>query len=135
MSESLNRFSIGCVTVDNGELKNPSIDQYQRHVLLCAGKCCDKNCAKDGDRTLVRYMKSALKSLGIGSDQIRVNRAGCLGVCSVGAIMCVYPEAVWYCGVDQAAVDRIIKEHLLEGVVVTDLLFHRNEFNQSTAGA
>jgi len=106
------------------QTEKPAIVQYQRHVLLCAGKSCSDN----ESRRLLCYMKATLKSLGMGKDQVRVNRAGCLGVCNEGAIMCVYPEAVWYCRVDQAAVDRIIKEHLIGGSVVEDLQFHRNNF-------
>ncbi|MDQ6963288.1 MAG: ferredoxin [Mariprofundales bacterium] len=107
--------------------QRPSIANYQRHAILCAGRCCDE----EGSRSLLHYMKDLLRSLGVGVDRVRLNRAGCLGVCREGAIMLVYPEAVWYCGVDQAGVDRIVREHLLGGEVVEDLLFHRNQFDQS----
>jgi len=110
---------------NNAIPSRPTIHHYQRHVLLCSGKKCDHN----ESRALIRYMKGVLKSMEIGSDRVRVNRAGCLGVCKQGAIMCVYPEAVWYCNVDQEAVDRIIHQHLIGNVVVTDLLFHHNQFN------
>jgi len=113
--------------MDNDAVQKPSMPHYQRHVLLCSGKHCDR----DGSRSLIRYMKEALEGLGIGQDQVRVNRAGCLGVCTQGALMCVYPEAVWYCGVDQAAIDRIIQQHLLGDEVVTELQFHHNRFDQS----
>ncbi|MDQ6951293.1 MAG: NAD(P)H-dependent oxidoreductase subunit E [Mariprofundales bacterium] len=103
----------------------PTIVNYQRHVIICAGKTCDST----GDRTLVHYLKSELEARGIGSDRVRVNRAGCLGVCTQGAIMCIYPEAVWYCRIDQASIDRIIDTHLIGGDVVTDLVMHRNQYD------
>ena len=107
-------------------VNKPTLPNYQRHVLLCAGKQCDP----EGARALVRYMKDALAGLGIGPERVRVNRAGCLGVCTQGAIMCIYPEAVWYCRVDQAAVDQIIREHLLGDRIVEALRFHHNRFAQ-----
>ncbi len=109
-------------------MDKPTLARYDRHILLCAGKKCDP----EGERSLVRYLKAQLEALGMDKRQVRVNRAGCLGVCTQGAIMCVYPEAVWYCRVDQAAVDRIVREHLIGGRVVEDLLFHRNEWPQET---
>ena len=103
----------------------PTLVDYQRHVLLCAGKHCDPG----GERALWRYFKEALDRKGVGGARVRANRAGCLGVCTQGAIMCVYPEAVWYCAVDEEAVDRIIDQHLIGGEVVESLVFHRNNFD------
>jgi len=105
-------------------MEMPTIPHYQHHIIICAGKHCDDT----GDRSLVRYLKSLLETLGIGSDQVRVNRAGCLGVCTQGAILCIYPEAIWYCRVDHAAIDRIVREHLLGGKEVEALVMHRNPF-------
>ncbi|MDX8408814.1 MAG: ferredoxin [Mariprofundales bacterium] len=102
----------------------PSLVDYQRHVLLCAGKHCDQG----GERALWRYLKAALDAKGIGANRVRINRAGCLGVCTQGAIMCVYPEAVWYCRVDEDALDRIVDQHFIGGEVVESLLFHRNTY-------
>jgi (2Fe-2S) ferredoxin len=42
-----------------------------------------------------------------------------------GPILVVYPEGVWYRCVDEAAVERIVTEHLVGGREVGELIFHR----------
>lgn len=85
--------------------------------------CCGNKCEPDGDRSLVNYMKSRLLELGMMD--VRVNRAGCLGVCVQGPIMVVHPEGVWYCHLNRENIDRIIEGHFKSGTVVEELAFHR----------
>lgn len=99
----------------------PSIEPYLRHAILCAGKICDPK----QDRKLVAYLKQKVEEEGL-SLEVRVNRAGCLGVCSHGAIMVVYPEGIWYCNVDRGAIDRIVEEHFKQDKPVASLVFHIN---------
>jgi (2Fe-2S) ferredoxin len=37
----------------------------------------------------------------------------------------VYPEGVWYAPVTPALLERIVVEHLRDGRVVTEAVFHR----------
>ena len=68
------------------------------------------------------YVKSRVKELGCaGPGKIRVNNAGCLDRCSLGPVLVVYPEGVWYSYVDKADLDEIIDEHLVAGRVVERL--------------
>lgn len=94
-----------------------TIDDYEKHVLLCCGKHCDAN------RDVMMYLKQRLQDSGLSS-RVRANRAGCLGVCVDGPIMVIYPEGVWYRAVDTQAIDRIIEQHLLHDQWVDDLLIH-----------
>jgi (2Fe-2S) ferredoxin len=82
---------------------------------MCCGNSCGENLP------LFNYLKERLA----GNPAIRVNRAGCFEVCMEGPIMVVHPDGVWYCHLNEAAIDRIIDEHFGQGKVVEELAFHK----------
>lgn len=92
---------------------------YERHVFVCAlGPWC-----KDaGGEAVQKAMKAAVKAAGLGSS-VRVNKAACLNQCGHGPMAVVYPDAVWYSGLDVAAGARIAREHLVGGTPVEDLRY------------
>jgi (2Fe-2S) ferredoxin len=49
----------------------------------------------------------------------------CLGVCAGRPIVAVYPEGVWYANVTPELLERIVVEHLKDGRVVDEAVFHR----------
>jgi len=100
-------------------MPKPEIEPYRLHAIICCGNKCEPH----GSRELVKHTKSQLLKAGL--HDVRVNRAGCLGVCMQGPIMVVHPEGVWYCNLNEENVDRIIEEHFRRGNVVEDLVFHQ----------
>lgn len=97
---------------------------YKRHAFFCTNRRDDGSqcCAQCGAAELRRYAKQRIKALGLkGPGGVRVSSAGCLGRCSEGPVIVVYPEGVWYTYVDQEDVDEIIQSHLIEGRVVERL--------------
>jgi (2Fe-2S) ferredoxin len=51
-------------------------------------------------------------------------KSTCLGPCNLAPVLQVFPEGTYYGGVTEAAVDRIVTEHLLGGAVVDDFAYH-----------
>ncbi|HHF7372765.1 (2Fe-2S) ferredoxin domain-containing protein [Legionella bozemanae] len=98
---------------------------YNKHVLICtnqkaAGKQC---CANSGGEMYFDYMKSRLLELEMhGPGKVRVSKSGCLGRCSSGPCIVIYPEGVWYSYSSFADIDEIIERHLVSGRVVEQLL-------------
>jgi (2Fe-2S) ferredoxin len=97
---------------------------YRHHVFFCQNlrEAPEKCCANHGAAAMRDYCKGRVKALGLaGEGKIRVNQAGCLDRCEEGPVLVVYPEAVWYTYVDQADIDEIIEQHLVNGRVVERL--------------
>jgi NADP-reducing hydrogenase subunit HndC len=56
------------------------------------------------------------------SFKVRANKSGCLGLCSNGPIVVIYPQGIWYSKVTVDDVPIIIKETIIKKQVITRLL-------------
>ncbi len=97
---------------------------YEKHVFFCTNvrsngkKGCEASHASD----LRLYAKQKLRDLNLlGPAKHRVNSAGCMGRCSDGPVLVIYPDAIWYSYATVDDVDEIIQSHLINGVVVDRL--------------
>ena len=98
---------------------------YTKHIFICTnqkdpGKRC---CAISGGQPFFEYMKEQLKSADLhGPGKIRLSRSGCLGRCSVGPAIVIYPEGIWFTYETKTDIDEIITEYLIHGRQVKRLL-------------
>ena len=109
------------------------LEHYRRHIFLCADQTEPKCAAKAQGLESWGYLKRRLNELKVAGTQPLVYRtkANCLRVCARGPIAVVYPEAVWYHSCTPAVLERVIREHLLEGKVVEDFAFARNPIGRN----
>jgi (2Fe-2S) ferredoxin len=61
---------------------------------------------------LVKEFKKQLKDRKIDFP-VRAQRSGCLDLCEFGPTMVVYPEGIFYGGVQLSDIPQIIDEHIL----------------------
>ncbi len=90
------------------------IPPHSYHALLCRGPRC--NAAGAGEAAQV--LKRRLKAKNMGDDAVLVAQTGCLYPCNLGPVMVVYPEGLWYGGLTEKGVERIVDEHFEGGRIV-----------------
>ena len=91
---------------------------YRSHILICGGT----GCTSSGSGKIIEALEKELVAQGL-SEEIKVIRTGCFGLCSVGPIMIVYPDGAFYSGVQTEDIPEIVTEHLLKGRPVKRLLY------------
>ncbi len=91
---------------------------YRKQILVCGGT----GCTSSGCKSVVNAFEGELKKSGIEKEILMV-KTGCFGLCALGPVVIVYPEGCFYSRVTPEDVERIVKEHLVEGNVVKELLY------------
>ena len=93
------------------------IPPHGHHVLFCHGP----RCAASGAAELGAYFRSRLKDAGMdgGPGHVLAARSGCLYPCNLGPVMVVYPEGIWYCGLDESILSQIVDQHFQKGEPVS----------------
>jgi (2Fe-2S) ferredoxin len=104
--------------------REPAMEPYSRHVIVCTGGFCSPDRRGRGLYSLLASLLDR-EDLLFGPTRVKRGETPCLGVCGGGPIIVVYPEGVWYSHVTPDLLERIVVEHLKEGKVVEDAVFHR----------
>ncbi|MSR59770.1 MAG: (2Fe-2S) ferredoxin domain-containing protein [Planctomycetaceae bacterium] len=105
---------------------------FTHHIFICCNRrepghsrgCCDP----DGAMALRDAFKAELKKRKLGP-LVRANQAGCLDQCELGPTVVIYPQAIWYGGVQLTDIPRIIDETIIGGRVLEDLLISPERLN------
>lgn len=110
--------------IASATLEMPKMGPYSRHLVICTGPRCTQGEAQ----SLFDSLGEKFKAAGIDKGDLRVKRtrASCFATCKSGPLMAVQPDGVWYYNVTDANMDRIISEHLVGGIAVEDLIYHRS---------
>ena len=91
---------------------------YRSHVLVCGGTGCTSSHSQE----IIETLEKEIAANGL-TEEIKVVRTGCFGLCALGPIMIVYPEGCFYSRVKVEDIPEIVSEHLLKGRIVTRLLY------------
>lgn len=91
---------------------------FERHVFVCLNaRPADAprpSCTGDGTSALHVRLQQLAREAGLGA-RVRINKSGCLDQCEHGPTVVVYPDAVWYGGVQPEDAEEIVREHLVGG--------------------
>lgn len=91
---------------------------YRSHVLVCGGT----GCTSSGCQQIMVKLRDELEVQGLDKE-VSVVQTGCHGLCALGPIMIVYPDAAFYAMVKEEDIPEIVSEHLLKGRPVERLLY------------
>ena len=91
---------------------------YRSHVLVCGGT----GCTSSGSQKIMETLRTEIAKAGLDKE-VSVVQTGCHGLCALGPIMIVYPEAVFYSMVKDEDIPEIVSEHLVKGIVVKRLVY------------
>jgi (2Fe-2S) ferredoxin len=110
---------------DASEIAEVELPQlYKHHVFACHTQRPPGHprgsCGAAGAQPLWDRMGKALE-VGRLTD-IGFTASGCLGFCSAGPLMVVYPEGVWYRPTTAADIDEIVEAHFKQGKRVDRLV-------------
>src|SRR6266850_2962796 len=94
--------------------------QYDRHVFVCTS---GETCPTQGDvEAFVKTLRDGVRGANL-QGEVRVNKAGCFSQCGHGPMVVVYPENVWYAGVQADDLKEILNSHIVDGRPVERLRY------------
>ena len=94
--------------------------QYRCHVFVCTS---GETCPQQGDvEKFVKVLRAGAVQAG-KQTEVRINKAGCFSQCGHGPMIVVYPENVWYSGVQESDLTDILESHILGGQPVKRLVY------------
>jgi len=97
---------------------------YDKHIFICTNQrvagAHRKSCGEVHGMEIVDAFKKKLKELNLPI-KLRAQKSGCLDICDFGQTLVVYPEGVFYVGVELSDVDEIIQEHIINDRIVERL--------------
>jgi (2Fe-2S) ferredoxin len=112
-------------TLTTAEEEGIEIPQvYKRHVFACFTQRPPGHprgsCGAAGAQPLWDRLGKKLEAEGLSDTGFTA--AGCLGFCSAGPLMVVYPEGVWYRPGTPEDIDEIVESHFKQGKLVERLV-------------
>lgn len=105
--------------------------KYDKHIFICvnqrAAGATRMSCGEAHGLEIVDAFKKKLKERGLPI-RVRAQKAGCLDICDYGQTIVVYPEGVFYVGVEVSDVDELIDEHIVNDRPVQRLVLDRSKY-------
>lgn len=104
---------------ERSKISVPEIAAARRHLFLCVGPdCCDGSIGQ----ALWEQLKAAARRLEV---PILRTKAACLRVCAGGPWLVVYPEGTWYGAMTAERLERVLREHVVNGYPIEEWVVAR----------
>ncbi len=97
---------------------------YDKHIFICTNQRAEgaarKSCGEANGLAIVESFKKKLKERNLPI-KLRAQKSGCLDICDFGQTIVIYPEGIFYVGVQLTDIDEIIEEHIINNRIVERL--------------
>ncbi|SVC34657.1 uncharacterized protein METZ01_LOCUS287511 [marine metagenome] len=94
------------------------------HIFICTNQRPAGHprgsCGENNAMALMEKMGMAVEQKGLFG-QVLITNTSCMGPCSMGPVMVVYPDGIWYNKVTPDDVDEILDQHIGQGKKVERL--------------
>src|ERR1039458_3483903 len=101
------------------------MEPFRFHFFVCTQQKPEgvSSCPDSGSYAVLNGLDREIQARGLGRD-VQVTTCGCMGLCDEGPVMVVYPEGVWYRGVQPSDISEIVDTHLRGGKLVDRLVWN-----------
>lgn len=100
------------------------MDKLKHHIFVCTSSRLTGEikgfCAGNGNLEILENFVEEVQDRMLDSE-IMVSNTGCVGLCSMGPVVMIYPEQIWYGKVTPDDVEEIM-DALVEGKVIERLV-------------
>ena len=97
---------------------NRNISEFQYRILVCAGA----GCISSGCESVKNGIIEEIKALSL-ENKVKVYETGCIGTCSVGPVMLILPERIFYTNLTPETARYIVKSHIIDKTIPTEHTF------------
>ena len=95
------------------------------HISVCGGTGCTSSKSLE----IVDELKKYAKEYHV-EDKVEISISGCFGFCERGPIVKIFPDHTFYVKVNPSDAEKIIKQHIVEGKVIDELLYKDSKGNR-----
>jgi (2Fe-2S) ferredoxin len=105
--------------------------KYDKHIFICTNQrtagATRLSCGEAHGMEIVDAFKRQLKDKNLPI-KVRAQKSGCLDICDYGQTVVIYPEGVFYVGVELSDVEEIISEHIVHDRPVKRLVLDKAKY-------
>lgn len=98
---------------------------HKYHIFCCINERPEDNpkgsCKAKGSDEILDYLKGSVYDKGL-KKEVKVSASKCLGACSQGPSVVIYPEGTWYTVSTVEDAKEILEKHVLNGKIVDRLI-------------
>ncbi|MDQ0214235.1 (2Fe-2S) ferredoxin [Oikeobacillus pervagus] len=104
-----------------------NLQDMQKHVLICNGS----SCMRKGGEEVTQAIRKEITTRELDR-YIHTSRTRCNGRCKDACVVIVYPDAVWYEGIDVDSAKELVHSHLENNQILkSKVIYERTQTGMS----